>query len=1261
MVSAGQLQEFEFIYRAQGTIEEGKVELTVPPGWPAPTEDSTKEGFTSAEIVSDVDAEDVGTVTLSFDEEVGSVTAEISLLSAIGQTLHIRYGDSDGDMAGVTVPAGEAGRVFGVRTQGSSDDQGGRLRELRSTRPRVEVTAPDDGFGTAEVEVQEEPYHAGSPGNEVTVIFRATADVDDGSVSVEVPMYWTPPEGHVEVAPTGIGEVTYSDQMVIVDNVTLTAGDTIIFTYSDATAQGTAESATFIVKSKGSADGIFTELGASAATDDSETPNIDESESPYRSDWMVDVVNAADGTGTLVANPDIVVAGGTIELIELTYMPVGTMDEGVLRVTVPSSWTPPSNDLDAPGYVSAVAEGGGSVLPAEADAASGEISVFITTLPPEGTIVISYKNVTAPAEPEESEFMAQSNGGGVRSSSEDLMAGPATIKVRLSADSLAITSDLQTVFTNQVSDAITIEIQEGDEAAAATVEVTVTLMSSSDAGMFDTAMDGAFDGTVTSVMIPAGETSVDVYYKDSVAGDVTLTATVPLGETEQMVTQDITVSMGATALALATTGTLFSDGMIEIMLETQDDAGNATASGADVVVTLSSSSEMGSFMVNGNPLGEDMTVTVMAGETSPMGTLTYTDTTVGMATLMATAEDLTDAMPLEVMVNNVIGNVTVEPMMAMAGEDVTVTAIAKPGLMPVPSFTVGDIVQTGIDMLESPDGTYTGMFTVIAEVHADGTYDVVVTVGEGADAVMETEEITIDSTPPVITVSEPETVQNGDMVTLTVTSEESGLTVTGTGLQALDTLAESDELEFMESTDTPGTYTASHMISAGNEANNGMYMISVTAVDAVENTSAVVSISVHLQNGSEFELTVPEGLSLIHIPLKVTSVNGENQMLNNISDLYVALGADDVTLLTTYDVEAEKWVSFIGAGDKGSPADREITADLGILASMNNEVTRILRGEAWGENGVSMISLKAGLNLVGIPLDSAELNMVSHLLSDDVKVIIVSDEGVFKPVTAPTDSGNGPIEGGRSYIVTAAQDVTIEVTGEAWSSMPSTGITAAPVAIPHIVAVDGATPVLAIRGSITGESRGIAQVDLRITVRNLSTGASVSVVSGGEGDAGQYDVTFVDTKAARAAQVGDVLEIKAESPNPLVGVQPLRHIISVDDVKNSRIQLAELVPYEIPAKTELLLNYPNPFNPETWIPFRLAKDSQVNLTIYDRTGRVVRSLDVGHRSAAVYESRAKAIYWDGRNNFGERVASGMYFYTLIAKDFSATRRMVILK
>jgi len=107
--------------------------------------------------------------------------------------------------------------------------------------------------------------------------------------------------------------------------------------------------------------------------------------------------------------------------------------------------------------------------------------------------------------------------------------------------------------------------------------------------------------------------------------------------------------------------------------------------------------------------------------------------------------------------------------------------------------------------------------------------------------------------------------------------------------------------------------------------------------------------------------------------------------------------------------------------------------------------------------------------------------------------------------------------------------------------------------------------------------------------------------------------------------------------------------------------LQQLLSVLIPKETELLPNYPNPFNPETWIPYRLAEEGFVTLTIYDQRGRVIRRLDIGHQTASVYESRSKAIYWDGRNEVGDRVASGIYFYTLTAGDYSATRKMVILK
>ena len=107
--------------------------------------------------------------------------------------------------------------------------------------------------------------------------------------------------------------------------------------------------------------------------------------------------------------------------------------------------------------------------------------------------------------------------------------------------------------------------------------------------------------------------------------------------------------------------------------------------------------------------------------------------------------------------------------------------------------------------------------------------------------------------------------------------------------------------------------------------------------------------------------------------------------------------------------------------------------------------------------------------------------------------------------------------------------------------------------------------------------------------------------------------------------------------------------------------LEQLLASLMPKETALLANYPNPFNPETWIPYQLANPAEVTVTIYAANGAVVRTLDFGHRRAGSYASRHRAAYWDGRNAQGEPVASGVYFYTLTAGDFSATRKMVIRK
>ena len=115
------------------------------------------------------------------------------------------------------------------------------------------------------------------------------------------------------------------------------------------------------------------------------------------------------------------------------------------------------------------------------------------------------------------------------------------------------------------------------------------------------------------------------------------------------------------------------------------------------------------------------------------------------------------------------------------------------------------------------------------------------------------------------------------------------------------------------------------------------------------------------------------------------------------------------------------------------------------------------------------------------------------------------------------------------------------------------------------------------------------------------------------------------------------------------------------DYKRGITVLEQLHKALIPKATVLLPNFPNPFNPETWIPYHLAKDANVTLHIYAMNGTLVRTLTLGHQAAGMYQNRSRAAYWDGKNEFGEKVASGVYFYTLTAGDFSATRKMLIMK
>ena len=116
-----------------------------------------------------------------------------------------------------------------------------------------------------------------------------------------------------------------------------------------------------------------------------------------------------------------------------------------------------------------------------------------------------------------------------------------------------------------------------------------------------------------------------------------------------------------------------------------------------------------------------------------------------------------------------------------------------------------------------------------------------------------------------------------------------------------------------------------------------------------------------------------------------------------------------------------------------------------------------------------------------------------------------------------------------------------------------------------------------------------------------------------------------------------------------------------DVFRQGIVILERLIDTTLPTETVLLPNYPNPFNPETWIPYDLAEDADVHIHIYNLKGESIRRLSIGFQVAGTYRTRPRAAYWDGRNAVGELVASGVYFYSLQAGQFKATRKMVITK
>ena len=211
------------------------------------------------------------------------------------------------------------------------------------------------------------------------------------------------------------------------------------------------------------------------------------------------------------------------------------------------------------------------------------------------------------------------------------------------------------------------------------------------------------------------------------------------------------------------------------------------------------------------------------------------------------------------------------------------------------------------------------------------------------------------------------------------------------------------------------------------------------------------------------------------------------------------------------------------------------------------------------------------------------------------------------------------------------------------------------------------TPTTAASERIAADVNGDGNVniqDLVFVASNLGTSNPQADVNG-DGRVDILDLASVAgaLNANAAAPVLNAQLLKTFSAEDIEKwIREAQHLSPTDPtLQRGVLMLEHLLASWTPKKTALLPNYPNPFNPETWIPYQLATPSEVTITIYEVDGQLVRTLELGHQSAGVYTSRSRAAYWDGRNALGEPVASGVYFYTFTADEFIATRRMLIKK
>ncbi len=296
------------------------------------------------------------------------------------------------------------------------------------------------------------------------------------------------------------------------------------------------------------------------------------------------------------------------------------------------------------------------------------------------------------------------------------------------------------------------------------------------------------------------------------------------------------------------------------------------------------------------------------------------------------------------------------------------------------------------------------------------------------------------------------------------------------------------------------------------------------------------------------------------------------------------------------------------------------------------------------------VTLAKGLNMLSVPLAPIRpmsAKSLGALTGATTVITLDSANQQFLGWTPSAPNDGFPIEGGNGYIVNVPETREFAFVGAPWSD----GTKAA--ASPPAISQEQAVWAFVVSGHLGGKS---AYDGDRVIVRNLRTNNPITASV--EGD--YFAAATADLARRSVVEVGDVIELHVVGPDGNVESHTVRFNVTPEHLANAVLSV-RLDGIGQPEGDLLLQNYPNPFNPETWIPYQLSGDSPVSISIYDTTGRIVRTLSLGFQSAGFYNSRERTAYWDGRNSQGELAASGSYFYQLHTENYTQLRKMVIVK